>query len=111
MHCTIHCLVSGENELTPLKERISQAGIADEDVFVVWRSSFDTRRDPALAVDSPTPWDTLGQLFVPAAFWWGLATGAWCIPAAGVASKDRKPARVTVMGGRGYVPENESGPD
>lgn len=111
MHCTIHCLVSGENELTPLKERISEAGIADEDVYVVWRNSFDTRRDPALVGDPLTPWGTLGRFFVPAALWWGLATGAWCIPAAGVPSEGRKLARVTVMGGRGYVPKNESGPD
>jgi hypothetical protein len=111
MHFTIHCLVSGENELIPLKERISEAGIADEDVYVVWRSSLDTRRDPALVGDPLTPWDTLGQFFVPAALWWGLATGAWCVPASGVPSQGRKPARVTVMGGRGYVPRNESGPD
>ncbi|BAL24953.1 hypothetical protein [Azoarcus sp. KH32C] len=111
MHCTIHCLVSGENELTPLMERISEAGIADEDVYVVWRNSLGIRHDPAFAGNPPTPWDTLGQFFVPAALWWGLASGAWCIPAAEVPSKGHKPARMTVVGGQGYVPQNETGPD
>ncbi|HJV24665.1 MAG TPA: hypothetical protein VJ673_03215 [Aromatoleum sp.] len=111
MHCTIHCLVSGESELTPLKERISEAGIADEDVYVVWRNALDTRRDPALVEDPLTPWDSLGQFLVPAALWWGLATGAWCIPAADIPSQGHKLARVTVMGGRRYVPHNETGPD
>ncbi|TDN55886.1 hypothetical protein C7389_103224 [Azoarcus indigens] len=72
MPCTVHCLVSDDEQLAPMRERIARAGIADERVYVVWRGP--EARTPAGA--TLRAW---GFILAPAAWWWSQAMREWLL--------------------------------
>lgn len=73
MACTVHCLVSEIQELLPLVKRIAQAGIDENKVYVVVRRPHS---QPGPEEDG-LAWQTWGELFVPAAWWWSFAAEVW----------------------------------
>lgn len=105
MPCTVHCLVSDDEQLAPMRERIARAGIADERVYVVWRGP--ETRTPAGA--TLRAW---GFMLAPAAWWWSQAMREWLIAtehvvaprgdaAAAAQALAQAPARQPAIRGRG----------
>lgn len=105
MPCTVHCLVSDDEQLAPMRERIARAGIADERVYVVWRGP--ETRTPAGA--TLRAW---GFMLAPAAWWWSQAMREWLIAtehvvaprgdaAAAAQAPAQAPARQPAIRGRG----------
>lgn len=76
MHCTVHCLISRDEELQPLIDRVARAGIAEEDVHVVRRGALQPRScRPADA--GQTEWPAWNVFLAPATFWWCFAANSW----------------------------------
>lgn len=67
MPCTVHCLISEKEQLGPLMQRIARAGIAHEQVTVVWRDEAVRGADGAPAL---LAWCVF---VMPATWWWQLA--------------------------------------
>jgi len=70
MPCTVHCLVTDDEQLAPMRERIARAGIADERVYVVWRG-------PATRMPTGATLSAWGFMLAPAAWWWSQAMREW----------------------------------
>lgn len=113
MPCTVHCLVSDDEQLAPMRERIARAGIADERVYVVWRGP--ETRTPAGA--TLRAW---GFMLAPAAWWWSQAMREWLIAtehvvaprgdaAAAAQAPAQAPARQPAIRGKGAAPAAKSG--
>lgn len=77
MQCTVHCLVSGREELEPLFDRIDLAGIPRERVFVAWRNPAGGCCKAPVWNEEGLCWNGWQGLLGPAAWWWTFATGSW----------------------------------
>lgn len=96
MHCTVHCLVSAEDELQPLMERIAAAGIANDAVQIVWRPPAES----AAAQVSRAAMSAWGVFLVPAVWWWFLGNAAWFAGGAAEVPGYRPPQRRRALAGR-----------
>lgn len=72
MSCTVYCLVFRLEQVQPLMERMTDAGVPTEDVTMVFRSGeyWLAREAEDLPDSATTLWDAP---FVSLALWWELA--------------------------------------
>lgn len=95
MPCTVYCLVSRAEDVQPAMERLTLAGVANDDVTVVFRAGTSWVARDAGEVSflaSPSVWSgPFGSL----SLWWALASLGFGAPSQPGEQKNRR-SRVVV---------------